>query len=86
MPKADRSASMQHDLLALYDHFRSAVEGNESAVGADIDQNEFVAAAFNPRVLARRLAVSYHNVAGTLPAELYELAARARDDFLSVVS
>src|SRR5258706_11404487 len=75
MPEADRSAAAQKDLLALYGHFRLAVKRNESAVGADVDQNELVAAKFNPRVLARRFAVRYDDVARALPAERYRLAA-----------
>src|SRR4029077_5171698 len=70
MPEADRSAAAQKDFLALYGHFRFALKVNESAVGADVDQDEFFAPAFNPSVLARRLAVRYDDVAGVLPAEL----------------
>jgi len=71
MPEADRSAAAQEDLLALYHHFRLSLKRDEGAVGADIDQNEFVAAVLNPGVLAGRLAVRYDDVAGALPAELY---------------
>ena len=71
MPEADRSPAAQEDLLAFYRHFRLALKRDESAVGADIDQNEFVAAALDPRVLAGRLAVRYDDIAGVLPAELY---------------
>jgi hypothetical protein len=71
MPEADRSAAAQENLLALYRHFRLALKRNEGAVGADIDQNEFVAAALNPRVLAGRFAVRYDDIAGALPPKLY---------------
>jgi len=71
MPEADRSSAAQKDLLALHRHFRLALKRNEGTVGADVDQNEFVAAAFDPGVFAGRLAVRYHDIAGILPAELY---------------
>src|SRR5258705_13338134 len=85
MPESDRSAAAQKDLLALYRHFGLAVESDESSVGADIDQNELVAAKFNPRVLAGRFAVRYDDVARALPAERYRLAAGAQNDFLPAV-
>src|SRR5437762_6203879 len=71
MPEADRSAAAQKDLLALHRHFSLTLKRYEGAVGTDVDQNEFVAAALDPCVLARRFAVRYDDVAGVLPAELY---------------
>src|SRR5258708_7359738 len=85
MPEADRSAAAQKDLLALYGHFGLAVKRDISAVGADIDKNDFGARSFNPGGLARRFGVRYDAVARAPPPERYQPAAGAQNDFLPAV-
>ena len=69
MAERDPSLATQHHLLASQRDFGFAGEGDEGAVAALIDQNEFVAPALDPRMHARRLAIRQDDLATGVAAE-----------------